>query len=295
MEQRTLHHGSLSFTTFGCGPLSDPKAPLVLCLHGFPDNPKTFRYMLPALAEKGFRVLAPTLRGYEPSSQPSDGDYQLSTLARDVVAWLDDLEVEQAHLVGHDWGAGITYAAGAFAPERFLSLSTIAVPHAPRMIQAARSLPSQFLKSWYMLFFQLRGIADWIVARNNWAFIHWLWEKWSPGYNLTEESWQDLCNTFSKPGVQSAMLAYYRQNASPLTMLGLHTTESQRWTTVPVRTLAFTGANDQCIDTRLYERAFHDKDFPHGFQIERIPNAGHFAHLEQPDMIHQLLLDWLQR
>lgn len=295
MEQRVLHHGSLSFHSLACGPWSDPKAPVVLCLHGFPDNPLTFRLLLPALAKEGYRALAPTLRGYEPSSQPKNGDYRVATLARDVVAWLDDLDVEQAHLVGHDWGAAITYAAGALAPERFLSLTTIAVPHTPRVRQAAQSVPSQFLKSWYMLFFQLRGIAEWAVARNDWALVRWLWQRWSPGYKLSDEAWQDLRSTFEAPGVRSAMLAYYRQNASPLTLLGLRTTESQRWTSVPVRTLALTGANDQCMDTRLYERAFTHNDFPAGFRIERILNAGHFAHLEQPDIIHSMILNWLRK
>ncbi|NWG45045.1 MAG: alpha/beta fold hydrolase [Alphaproteobacteria bacterium] len=60
------------------------KGPAVLCLHGFPDSPATFRSLLPRLADAGFRGIAPVLRGYEPSSQPADGDYGIRALVDDV-------------------------------------------------------------------------------------------------------------------------------------------------------------------------------------------------------------------
>jgi len=100
---------------------------------------------------------------------------------------------------------------------------------------------------------------------------------------------------FAAPGVKHAMLAYYRQNASPAVMFGLKKTEASALTCVPVPTLAITGADDGCIDTRLYDHLFQEGDFPKGFKVERIVGAGHFAHLEKPEMIHTLILDWLGR
>ena len=73
------------------------------------------------------------------------------------------------------------------------------------------------------------------------------------------------------------MLSYYRQNVSPGIMLGLKTTEATALTTVPVRTLAITGADDGCIDTRLYDHVFLNEDFPSGFRVGRIQDAGHFT------------------
>jgi len=155
-------------------------------------------------------------------------------------------------------------------------------------------VPSQLLKSWYMNFFQLRGIAEFALQRNDWALIKTLWKKWSPGFELPDEEWAGLRQTFEAPGVKNAMLSYYRQNISPSIMLGLKQTEASLLTSVPVPTLAITGSNDGCIDTRLYDYTFLDEDFPQGFQIERIANAGHFCHQEQPEQINHLLLAWLR-
>ena len=292
-DRLTLSRGSLEFSALGCGLEANKGGPLVLCLHGFPDNARSFRFQLPALAKAGYRAIAPTLRGYEPSSQPADEDYSFGALARDVVAWIDELGEDKVHLVGHDWGAGITYVAGAIAPGRFHSLATLAVPHSARLIEGMRAVPAQLLKSWYMMFFQLRGIAELAVERNDWALIRKLWKDWSPGFELPDEEWAGLRATFAAPGVKRAMLGYYRQNVSPAIMLGLKKTEATRLTTVPVRTLAITGADDGCMDTRLYDHVFSAEDFPNGFRVERIQGAGHFTHQEKPEEVNRLLLDWL--
>lgn len=287
-----IRNGPLTFSASTAGVDTNPDGAVVLCLHGFPDNSSSFRHQLPALAAAGYRVIAPTLRGYEPSSQPTDGDYSLIALSRDVVAWLNELELERVHLVGHDWGAAIAYVAAASAPGRFESLTTIAVPPAARLQEAIRHVPSQLRKSWYMTFFQLRGLADFAVERNDWALIKRLWRTWSPGFELSEDEWTDLRSTFEAPGVKKAMLSYYHQNASPGVLLGWKKTEAAALTTVPVRTLAITGQDDGCMDTRLYDHAFLDEDFPGGYRVERLAGAGHFAHQEDPERVNRLLLEW---
>jgi pimeloyl-ACP methyl ester carboxylesterase len=294
MERIQLSHGSLEFSALACGLEANAGDPLVICLHGFPDNARSFRFQLPALADAGYRAIAPTLRGYEPASQPADGDYSFVALARDVLAWMDALGEDKVHLVGHDWGAGISYVAGALAPERFHSLTTIAVPHAARFPEGIREVPAQLLKSWYMMFFQLRGVAEFAVERNDWSLIKRLWKNWSPGFDLPEKEWEELRTTFAAPGVKQAMLGYYRQNVAPSIMLGLKQTEAAALTIVPVRTLAITGADDGCIDTRLYDHVFLEDDFPNGVRVERIQHAGHFAHLEKPAEINRLILEWLE-
>ncbi len=293
MEQFTLSNGDLEFSSLACGIEANRSGPVVLCLHGFPDNARSFRFQLPALADAGYRAIAPTLRGYEPSSQPRDGDYSIEALAQDVLAWIEELGEERVHLVGHDWGAAICYLAGAMAPERFHSLTTLAVPHAARLAEGIRKVPSQLAKSWYMGFFQLRGLADVVLERNDWELIKKLWKHWSPGFDLPDEEWAQLRSTFSAPGVKRAMLSYYRQNASPSVLLGWKKTTAARLTTVPVRTLAITGAGDGCMDTRLYDHVFRDEDFPCGVRVERIQGAGHFSHQEQPEVINRLLMNWL--
>ncbi|HCP46562.1 MAG TPA: alpha/beta hydrolase [Deltaproteobacteria bacterium] len=293
MDRITLSHDRLTFSAMGCGLASNEAAPLVVLLHGFPDSPHTFREQLPALAEAGFRAIAPTMRGYEPSSQPDDGDYRITTMARDVLAWLDSLGEQRVHLVGHDWGAAVTYAAGAMAPERFHSLTTLAVPHAVHSRRVFWRLPSQLLRFWYMHFFQLRGLAEWAVEREDWALLRRLIRSWSPGFRMDDDHWAHLRAQFEGEGVKAAMLAYYRQNVSPGQFLGLRPSEAMTLKTVPVRTLAIAGHQDGCMDSRLFDHLFFDEDFPQGIRIEFIPDAGHFLHLERPDVVNQLLLDWI--
>jgi len=202
----TLRANGLSFSA-----LSEGTGPVVLCLHGFPDNHRSFRGQLPALAAGGFRGVAPTLRGYEPAAQPEDGDYHIVRMAEDVVGWIDDLGQERVHLVGHDWGAVIGYAAAALAPERLDSLTTLAIPHPGRLRkEGIRKLPSQLANSWYMLFFQLRGIADRVVEARDWAFIEKLWRDWSPGWEIPAQELAGVKQTLAQPGVKKAALAYYR-------------------------------------------------------------------------------------
>ena len=284
-----LSHGPLRFSTEVAGLDQGEEQACVVCLHGFPDNARSFRHQLPALAAAGYRVYAPMMRGYEPSSQPAGGDYSIDALASDVIAWLDELGEAQVDLVGHDWGAAVAYRVGALAPERFRSLTTIAVPHAARFFASVPRVPIQVRHSWYMLFFQLRGIAEHVVERDDWALIRRLWADWSPSYRLSDEEWADLRETFAAPGVKHAMLGYYRHALAPRAIRDLQTQSPL----VPVRTMAITGVDDGCIDTRLFDHALDEADFPAGLRVERIVNAGHFAHLERPKRINALLLDWL--
>jgi len=282
-----LRANGLSFSAHAAG-----AGPLVLCLHGFPDHAGSFRHQLPALAAAGYRAVAPTMRGYQPSSQPPDGDYHVVRLAEDVVGWLDHLGVERCHLIGHDWGAVTAYAVAALAPERLLSLTTLAVPPLRRMGRAVLRHPGQLRNSWYMAFFQLRGLSDRVVARNDWAFLERLWRAWSPGWDWPAEDMAALKRSFAQPGVLTAALGYYRAFASG----GPAARRTRELLLAPsaVRLLALTGARDGCMDSRLYDLACDPRDFPPGgLRVERVADSGHFLHQERPAEVNRLLLDWL--
>jgi pimeloyl-ACP methyl ester carboxylesterase len=289
-ESLTLRAGSLSFSALVAG-----TGPTVLLVHGFPDHARSWRLQLPALAEAGYRAVAPTLRGYEPSSQPADADYHIVRMAEDVVAWIDDLGGEPVHLVGHDWGAVIAYATAALAPARLRSLTTLAIPHPGRLqSRGLRKLPSQLLNSWYMLFFQLRGLADFVVEARDWAFVEKLWRDWSPGWDFQVEEVASVKHTLAQPGVKKAALGYYRTMADRRSEAAKDTAQLLSGP-VPVRTLALTGARDGCMDTRLHDLAISKEDFPAGVEVVRVEDAGHFLHQERPQEVNRILLDWLAR
>ena len=292
-ETVTLTASGLTFSALAGGLKENPRGELVICLHGFPDTAWTFRYQVPALVSAGYRVIAPVLRGYEPNSQPADGDYSALALAGDVVDWIDHMGAERVHLAGHDWGALITCAAGALAPQRFHSLTVIAGPHIARAANIMRNVPRQLLLSWYIMFFQLPGIAEMVVKRPGWALLRKLWRDWAPGYSLPEHEWDRLCRQFQQPGVVEAALAYYRQNASPGVFLGWRRLGLEDLTMVPVRSLVIAGLEDGCFDSRMYDHVFLVEDFPAGLRVEKLADAGHFPHQEQPVVFNSLLLDWL--
>lgn len=279
MNERVLQHGPLRFSALERG-----SGELVLCLHGFPDHARSYRFQLEALSDR-YRVIAPMMRGYEPSSQ--SGDYAVPTLALDVLAWLDELGVERCHLVGHDWGAIVAHVVALIAPQRLTSLTTVAVPHPGRIArELLQKRPSQLSLSWYIAFFQLRGVADWALERDDWAFLDMLWRRWSPSYTLPQEERRALKRVFAQPGVKQAALGYYRALPGTFLRPAFQRLLAQR---VSVRTLAITGAEDRCMDTRLYDDLLHARDFPAGLRVERIERAGHFVHLEQPERVNALL------
>jgi len=293
----TLTTAGLDFTALErtTRPTGNPDRPVVLCLHGFPDSPATFRRQFGPLADAGYRVIAPTLRGYEPSSQPPDGDYSLITLADDVVGWLDHLGVERAHLVGHDWGAAIVYVAAARHPERVRTAAALAVPPLARIPAAIGRVPRQLQRSWYMTFFQLRGLSERALAAGDWWLLRRLWRTWSPAYTLSSDEWAERRRLFERPGVTTSALAYYRQNATPPILLGLRSTPAMELTEVPVPMLIGHGADDGCMDRRLFDHTIRPGDHPAGIERIEVDGAGHFLHLERPEAVNAAIIDHLAR
>ncbi len=277
----------LTFPALACG-----DGPLVLCLHGFPDCLRSYRYQLPALAAAGFRAVAPALRGYAPSCQAELRDTHALAAADDVLAMLDALGADRAHLIGHDWGAVAAYLAAARAPERFKSVTTMAVPHPLGLAASLPRVPSQLRYSWYMFFFQLRGVAERVLRARDFALIERLWRDWSPDFDLDERELAAIKNTFAAPGVVEAALAYYRA----LFQLTSQTSrETRALLSRPITTpmLALTGADDGCMRTELYDYAMGPRWLTNA-TVERFQGVGHFLHQEDPARVNASILAFLR-
>lgn len=107
--------------------------PLVLLAHGWPESWYSWRHQIPALANAGYRVVVPEMRGYGKTDAPASiEDYDIVHLAADMVGVLDALGEEKATIVGHDWGAVVAANSVLLHPERFSSLVLMSVPHRPR-------------------------------------------------------------------------------------------------------------------------------------------------------------------
>ena len=143
----------------------------VVLLHGFPDSGRLWRHQVPALAQAGFRVIVPDLRGYGRSDKPEDvAAYSMMFLAGDVLAILAAEKIDRAHFVGHDWGAALAWGLASLAPDHVDHLAVLSVGHPATF----RRTPRQREKSWYMLLFQFPGIAERWLSGDDWAnFRNW--------------------------------------------------------------------------------------------------------------------------
>jgi len=259
----------------------NPAAPLVLCVHGFPDHARSFDSIAPSLVRRGYRVVAPWMRGYAPSTV--EGPFNMPAIAGDIVAMADALSPDKPVIViGHDWGAVATYFALAQAPDRFSHAVTLAIPHPLALIRNLRRHPEQLRLSWYMAFFQVRGVSDLVVKRDKMAFIDRLWRAWSPGYVPPVDYTRDLkrCLGASLP----APLGYYRA-LLPFSPAAAATQRAALLSTRALRVpcLYLHGAQDGCMKFEM--SAGQERYFTAGLASYCIENVGHFLHLEAPDLV----------
>ncbi len=287
-QTASVHANGLDFATLQAGP---EDAPLALCLHGFPDHARTWRLLLPALAEAGYRAVAPYMRGYAPTAIPADGRYQTAVLSQDVGALISALGAESAVVIGHDWGAIAAHGAAILAPQQVRKLVTMSVPHRNAGLALATQYAQQ-KRSWYMFFFQ-SFLADAAVAANDFAFIDELWRDWSPNYRLEAEEREALMRTFRTEGVLGAALGYYRAMFDPSRQdPSLAVAQAQVLVAdIPVETLYLHGAQDGCMGIDTVDGL--EAAFPKGLEKVILEKAGHFLHLEQPDPVHRAILEFL--
>jgi pimeloyl-ACP methyl ester carboxylesterase len=290
----TLREGSvqangLDFPTLEAGPTDGP---LVLCLHGFPDTSRSWRLLLPELAEAGYRAVAPTMRGYAPSTIPADGRYQLAALARDALAIADAYGAATFTVIGHDWGAIAAVGAAVLAPERVRRVVNLAVPH-PTLGFAMVSNVDQMKRSWYAFFFQME-LADGVVPGEDFALIDRLYADWSPGYVMPDAERAHLKRTLAQPGVVAAALGYYRAAFNPSLHDPILAEDQARIESpsVQVETLYLHGRDDGCAGLETAEGM--ESFYPGGLRRVVVDGAGHFLHLEQPEVVHREILGFLR-
>jgi pimeloyl-ACP methyl ester carboxylesterase len=270
--------------------LEQGTGPLVLLLHGFPDNARSWEHQLPALAAAGYRAVAPNLRGYPPSEIPADGFYDRATLTADIADLIRQLgNGQRAHLIGQDWGAVIAYAVLAAVPELIDRAVVMAVPH-PAVVAKSILDARHVHHSFHWWFFQVPGLPEQALAANDFAFIDYLWRYWSAPDHEDAAHISDIKRMLAQPGALSATLGYYRamfdpRNADPR----LETLRQSMNRPIPVPTLALCGGVDPRGELMQDQAMF----FTGEYRYEVVPEAGHFLHREQPVAVNRLILDWL--
>jgi pimeloyl-ACP methyl ester carboxylesterase len=252
------------------------EGPPVVLLHGFPDTKRCWSKQVPALVDAGFTVIVPDQRGYGASDKPAEVDaYAIPFLAMDVVAILDALGVARAHVVGHDWGAAVAWATATFAPDRVDHLVAMSVGHPSAFVGAG--MP-QREKSWYMLLFQFRDIAEQWLSQNDWAnFREWMHHPDADA----------VIGDLERDGSLTPGLNWYRANIPAASYVA----PPLELPPVPAPTMGiWSGGDAHLIEAQMTGSAKHVAG---EFRYERIDGAGHFMQWEAPERVNALLRDFL--
>ena len=282
VSTRQIQANGLTFTVDEAGAGDN----VAILLHGFPESRFSWRHQIALLAELGWRVIAPDLRGYGGSSRPpSKSDYHIDHLVEDVAALFDAVGAKRRLLVGHDWGAMVAWV---FAMDKRLPLDGLIimnVPHPAVFAHVIKTVPAQRKKSWYVGFFQLPFLPEWMMTRNNAQAVA---DAFSGMAADKSRFPSEVTNVYRAnamaPGAMTAMINYYRANRDLIGRYGGATP------LIEVPTLMVWGEDDAAIDiacTRGYDPYVAD------LTLKLLPGVSHWVQQEAPEKVNIVLKEWI--
>ena len=256
--------------------------PLVILLHGFPEFWYGWREQIPALAEAGYRVLAPDQRGYNISDKPEGMEaYRTEELVFDVVGLIDALGYQSAEaVIGHDWGGLVAWPLAAEYPGR---VERLGIFNAPHPIVADRSLrkPAQLAKSSYVFFFQLPRIPEFVLSAGNWLGASQLLVRSSHPGTFSEGELARYRQAWEHTGAIEAMVNWYRA--------AIRYRPHRAAQRVQIPTEIVWGAEDSVLGPRMARQSL---DFCEIGSLTLLP-ASHWVQHEAPDLVNERLLSLL--
>ena len=262
---------------------------LVILLHGFPEFWYSWRKQLDALSES-FHVVAPDLRGYNLSDKPARvEDYRIDKLVADVIGLMDHFGAEQAAVVGHDWGASVAWAVAQKYPQRVSKLAVLQVP-LPSAFRANLTF-KQLRRIWYMFFFQIPRLPEWLISRQDFRAIERTFEeRVARKSTFNKEDVKRYKEAARQPGALTAALNYYRANVLDRLFVRKNKTGPGDGR-VRVPTLFIYGEQDFAIIPETVRGL--DKYIDAYYREMRIPDSGHWVQNEASAEVNEALIDFL--
>ncbi|UJR37562.1 hypothetical protein I4U23_030263 [Adineta vaga] len=254
--------------------------PLMLFVHGFPECWYTWRYQMKYFSEK-YRVVAIDQRGYGLSSKPSSiSDYKVELLARDVADVIEQLGYKSCVLVGHDWGAIVSWTVAMLYPTLINKLVIMNVPH-PKAFEANLSF-RQLRRSWYMFFYQTPFIPELLFQSNDFEIFKQVFLGKPMGLinqnNLTRDDLEVFKYTFAQEGTAHAAINYYRA------LFRNQKEELQKRIIVPV--LIVWGCQDGAIGEELADAS---TKYCSDVRLKKIRDASHWVQQDVPDEVNKYM------
>jgi len=287
----------------------DGDGPLVILLHGFPECWYSWRYQIAALAPR-FRVVAPDMRGYNESEKPAGvAAYAMPELVADVEGLLDAFGEREAAIVGHDWGGGVAWSFAMERPARTRRLAVLNCPHPAIITQQLRTNPRQLARSWYMFFFQLPWLPEFLLGLGHARAIGRAFRTSTVRPDaISEPDIQRLRDAAMHSGALRGAINYYRAafrdrgNAAALPeplrrfFYGDEDLPPPRrtledWPKITAPTLLIWGEQDIALGKEL--SVGMEPLFSGPFTVRYIPHAGHWVQQEEPDQVNRWLEEFL--
>ncbi|MBJ7336923.1 alpha/beta fold hydrolase [Mycolicibacterium sp.] len=246
---------------------------IVVLLHGFPQTSTSWALVRERLHASGFRTLAFDQRGYTPTARPRGRfAYRISALAGDVAALIDSAGAP-VHLVGHDWGAVVAWAVAARHPELLHTLTAVSVPHSRAFLRSLVS-SNQPLKSYYMAMFQVPWLPEALLTR-----YPKLTDRALGNSGMDAEALRRVHTDIIATGALRTAINWYR--AIPFS-------SSAYLRRVSVPTTYLWSTNDVALGRRCAELCEEYVTGPYRFEVT---DGSHWIPEEQPDLVHDLIVD----
>ncbi|CAN5456609.1 alpha/beta hydrolase [soil metagenome] len=282
IEHTFINTNGIRLHVVQSGPIDGP---LVILLHGFPEFWYGWSKQIPALTAAGYRVWAPDQRGYNLSDKPNGiAAYTLDRLAADILGLIDASGRDQVFLVGHDWGAAVTWWTALKYPERLTKIAVLNVPHPTVMNRTLRTNFAQLRKSWYIFFFQIPWLPERLVRMSNWRVGLQTLQASSRPDTFSEADFDRYREAWSQPGAYTAMLNWYRALVQHRPDLNA---ASDR---VRVPTLLIWGVHDVALSRDMAQPSI---DLCDDGRLVFIEEATHWVQHDEPVRVNQLLLEFL--
>ena len=282
---QTVQANQLSFRVAMAG--SGPE--LILCLHGFPESAISWRQCGTSLAQAGYRVWAPDLRGYGGTDKPREiGAYQIERLLDDVSGLLDAAQADRVILMGHDWGGIIAWYYAMRYPGRVDKLIVLNAPH-PACFEREIRYWRQMRRSWYAGVFQIPWLPEAVLTA--WRgygveaiFRRMAWRDGSIPSDVIQYYRQQAC----APDTLTAMVNYYR---AAIRGGGAARQRKLGYPRIMAPTLVLWGLHDHAL---THHNLTGLEEWVPTLSRQTLPDAGHFVQHDQPEQVTRMIVKWLQ-
>jgi pimeloyl-ACP methyl ester carboxylesterase len=286
MQSQIIQTNGINLHVTTDGP--ETGTPIVL-LHGFPEFSYGWRRQIPALTAAGYRVIVPDQRGYNLSDKPKGiAAYDVEVLARDVIGLLDHFGIQKVRLVGHDWGAVVAWTVAIQFPERVEKLAILNVPHPDVMTRFVLGNSVQRKKSWYVFFFQIPILVEWILRRKNFEALAKMLIQSGRRGTFTEADMLEYKKAWSQPGALTGMLNWYRAAFRRGVGAAFVRFEPRR---VTVPTLMLWGRRDVALS---FEMAQPSIELCERGELVSFDRATHWVQHDAADEVNQKLIEFLR-